>query len=122
MLDDICGSMSGELAEWDSEVLREFKETLVHDLLKLGPLEPLLSDDSITEIMVVDENRIYVEKNGRISLSGYQFKSVDHLMRIIERIVTPLGRRMISVIESSESNGSAVSTRLFPRLRRTVPA
>ena len=48
VLDDICGSMSGELAEWDSEVLREFKETLVHDLLKLGPLEPLLSDDSIT--------------------------------------------------------------------------
>ena len=62
VLDDICGSLSSELAEWDTEVLREFKETLVHDLLKLGPLEPLLSDDSITEIMVVDENRIYCGK------------------------------------------------------------
>ncbi len=117
VLDDICGSMSGELAEWDSEVLREFKETLVHDLLKLGPLEPLLSDDLITEIMVVDENRIYVEKNGRISLSGYQFKSVDHLMRIIERIVTPLGRRIDTsspMVDARLADGSRVNAIIPP--------
>ncbi len=87
-------------------------------------LEPLLSDDSITEIMVVDENRIYVEKNGRISLSGYQFKSVDHLMRIIERIVTPLGRRIDTsspMVDARLADGSRVNA-IIPPLAADGPA
>ncbi len=117
LLDEICDELRNELSEWEPEMLADFKASLLHDLLKLGPLEPLLSDDSITEIMVVDENRIYVEKGGKVTLSGYQFKNVNHLMRIIERIVTPLGRRIDTsspMVDARLADGSRVNAIIPP--------
>ncbi|MBC7260440.1 MAG: CpaF family protein, partial [Chloroflexi bacterium] len=67
-------------------------ERVVAEILGYGPIEPLLRDDTITEIMVNGPYAIYVERNGKIEKTPLTFENEEHLMRIIERIVTPLGR------------------------------
>jgi pilus assembly protein CpaF len=69
-------------------------EWIISDILGYGPLEPLLNDPTITEIMVNGTNQVYVEKYGRIEEANIVFKDVGHIMRIIDRIVAPLGRRL----------------------------
>jgi len=69
-------------------------EQIVAEILGLGPLEPLLADDSVTEIMVNGAKNIYIERGGKLERTSVTFESNEHLMRIIERIVAPLGRRI----------------------------
>ncbi|MBP8863268.1 MAG: CpaF family protein [Anaerolineae bacterium] len=69
-------------------------EQIVAEILGLGPLEPLLADDSVTEIMVNGAKNVYVERSGKLERTSVTFESNEHLMRIIERIVAPLGRRI----------------------------
>ena len=69
-------------------------EQIAAEILGLGPLQTLLEDDTITEIMVNGAKNIYVERGGRIYRAPVTFESNDHVMRIIERIVSPLGRRI----------------------------
>jgi pilus assembly protein CpaF len=73
---------------------RRLFEQIVAEILGLGPIEPLLADGSITEIMVNGAKQIYVERAGKIHREPATFESDDHLMRIIDRIVAPLGRRI----------------------------
>jgi pilus assembly protein CpaF len=73
---------------------RRLFEQIVAEILGLGPLEPLLADESITEIMVNGAKQIYIERAGKIFREPVSFESDDHLMRIIDRIVAPLGRRI----------------------------
>ncbi|MGB2896880.1 MAG: CpaF family protein [Anaerolineales bacterium] len=73
---------------------RRLFEQIVAEILGLGPIEPLLADGSITEIMVNGAKQIYVERSGKIFREPATFESDDHLMRIIDRIVAPLGRRI----------------------------
>ncbi len=73
---------------------RRLFEQIVAEILGLGPLEPLLADESITEIMVNGAKQIYIERGGKIFREAASFESDDHLMRIIDRIVAPLGRRI----------------------------
>jgi pilus assembly protein CpaF len=69
-------------------------EQIVAEILGFGPIEPLLADESITEIMVNGPNKIYIERKGKLEKVNLTFESDDHLMRIIDRIVSPLGRRI----------------------------
>ncbi len=69
-------------------------EQIVSEILGLGPLEPLIADPTITEIMVNGSKNIYVERDGKILRTNAIFESDEHLMRIIEKIVAPLGRRI----------------------------
>lgn len=69
-------------------------EQITAEILGLGPLEPLLQDDSLTEIMVNGAKNIYVERKGKIHRVPVTFESDEHVMRIIDRIVAPLGRRI----------------------------
>jgi len=69
-------------------------EAIAAEILGLGPLQPLLDDDSITEIMVNGPKNIYVERKGKLQRVPVAFEDDDHVMRIIERIVAPLGRRV----------------------------
>ncbi len=69
-------------------------EAIVAEILGFGPLQPLLEDDSITEIMVNGAKNIYIERAGKIERAPVAFESDEHVMRIIERIVAPLGRRI----------------------------
>jgi pilus assembly protein CpaF len=69
-------------------------EQIVAEILGLGPLEPLLKDETLTEIMVNGCDSIYIERNGKIEKTSAKFQSEEHVMRIIDRIVAPLGRRV----------------------------
>ncbi len=67
---------------------------LVNDMMGLGPLEPLLADKEITEIMVNGPNQIYVERSGKLDLTDISFRDHSHLMNICTRIVSWIGRRV----------------------------
>jgi pilus assembly protein CpaF len=69
-------------------------EQIVAEIVGFGPLQPLLEDDSITEVMVNGAKNIYVERKGRLTRVPMAFESDEHVMRIIDRIVAPLGRRI----------------------------
>ena len=69
-------------------------EQIVAEILGYGPIEPLLADDSITEVMVNGPNAVYIERAGRIEPTEIKFEDDDHVLRIIDRIVSPLGRRI----------------------------
>ena len=69
-------------------------EQIAAEILGYGPLEPFLADDTITEIMVNGPKNIYIERHGKVERTNATFESPDHLMRIIDRIIAPLGRRI----------------------------
>lgn len=69
-------------------------EQIVAEILGFGPLQPLLDDESITEIMVNGAKNIYVERRGKLQRAPLTFENNEHVNRIIERIVAPLGRRI----------------------------
>ncbi len=69
-------------------------EWVVSDILGYGPIEPFLADNTITEVMVNGPKNIYIERFGRVERTGVTFENDAHLMRIIDRIVSPLGRRV----------------------------
>jgi len=69
-------------------------EAIAAEILGFGPLQPLLEDETITEIMVNGAKNIYIERTGKISRVPVTFESNDHVMRIIDRIDAPLGRRI----------------------------
>jgi pilus assembly protein CpaF len=73
---------------------RRLFEAIVAEILGFGPLEPLLADESITEIMVNGSKNVYVEKKGKVERVPVSFESDDHVTRIIDRIVSTLGRRI----------------------------
>jgi pilus assembly protein CpaF len=65
-----------------------------HELFGLGPLEPLLADPTISDILVNAHGKIYIERRGKLEVTNVAFKDDEHLMRVIERIVTSVGRRI----------------------------
>ena len=69
-------------------------ESIVAEILGFGPIEPFIADETITEIMVNGPKNIYIERAGRIERTSATFENADHVMRIIDRIVAPLGRRI----------------------------
>jgi pilus assembly protein CpaF len=103
------------------ELGRDERQKLVKDVLEealgLGPLEDMLADPSISEIMVNGAGKIFIEKGGRVQLSGIKFTSNDHLRRIIERIVTPLGRQINNAtpyVDARLKDGSRVNAIIEP--------
>lgn len=69
-------------------------EQIAAEILGFGPLQPLLEDDTVTEIMVNGAKNIYIERKGKIVRAPAAFENNEHVMRIIERIVAPMGRRI----------------------------
>ncbi len=70
------------------------EKVLVDELLGFGPLEELLSDPKITDIMINGPDQTYIEKDGKLQLSGVQFRDEEHLFQIAQRIVNQVGRRV----------------------------
>jgi pilus assembly protein CpaF len=92
-------------------------EAIVADILGYGPLETLLSDDSVTEIMVNGAKNVFVEQKGRLSRAPVAFDDEDHVMRIIDRIVAPLGRRIDEsqpMVDARLPDGSRVNAIIRP--------
>ncbi|MCE3009658.1 MAG: Flp pilus assembly complex ATPase component TadA [Proteobacteria bacterium] len=96
-----------------SKIIKEVLE----EALGLGPLEDLLADAAVTEIMVNGYKKIFIEKSGRIQLSPVTFTSNMHLRNVIERIVTPLGRRIdekTPYVDARLKDGSRVNAVIEP--------
>ena len=90
---------------------------MVDEALGLGPLENLLADPAVSEIMVVDPDTIYVERNGKLTRSGARFTDDERVRAIIERIVTPLGRRIDEsspIVDARLRDGSRVNAVIRP--------
>ena len=112
-------------------------EQIMDEILGFGPIQPLLNDDTITEIMVNGPFRTYVERKGKLQLSDVTFVSDEHVSRVIERIIAPIGRRVDEakpyedarlpdgsrvniIIPPLALNGPTVTIRKFPKYRITV--
>jgi pilus assembly protein CpaF len=95
---EISAITSEELAEMGVVLNREDRQTLQTELFDevtgLGPLEPLLKDDTVNDILVNGPNRVFVERDGKLTLSDVRFKDERHLLRIIDKIVSAVGRRV----------------------------
>ncbi|MEP6718242.1 MAG: CpaF family protein [bacterium] len=97
------------------------KERLVndvqHELFGLGPLEPLLADPTISDILVNSPRTIYIERNGKLEITDVAFKDDEHLMRVIERIVSTVGRRIDEsspMVDARLKDGSRVNAIIPP--------
>lgn len=110
------------LAELGSEGISreergEMVQSLLDDVLGLGPLETLLRDDSISEIMVNSTKDIFVEKSGKLYPSEERFSSVDQIRTVIDRILAPIGRRVdesTPLVDARLSDGSRVNVIIPP--------
>ncbi|MGA3000132.1 MAG: CpaF family protein [Acetobacteraceae bacterium] len=101
----------------------QLAEELVDDMLGLGPLEPLLEDDSITDIMVNGPNRVFVERGGKVVQSDIRFRDSDHVANISQRIASAIGRRIDEsspMVDARLKDGSRVNI-VFPPLALDGP-
>jgi len=88
-----------------------------HELFGLGPLEPLLADGTISDILVNAHGKIYIERGGKLELTSVAFKDDEHLMRVIERIVSSVGRRIDEsspMVDARLRDGSRVNAIIPP--------
>jgi pilus assembly protein CpaF len=88
-----------------------------HELFGLGPLEPLLADPTISDILVNSHGTIYVERRGKLEVTNVAFKDDEHLMRVIERIVSSVGRRIDEsspMVDARLRDGSRVNAIIPP--------
>jgi len=88
-----------------------------HELFGLGPLEPLLADPTISDILVNSAHTIYIERRGKIEATNVRFKDDEHLMRVIERIVSSVGRRIDEsspMVDARLQDGSRVNAIIPP--------
>ncbi|ABX07244.1 MAG TPA: CpaF family protein [Herpetosiphon sp.] len=96
---------------------QQLVESLMSDIVGLGPLDSLLKDESISEIMVNGPNKIYIEQRGKLTLSGTTFIDDEHAMRVLYRIVSPLGRRIDEsspMVDARLQDGSRVNAVIRP--------
>jgi len=92
-------------------------EQVVADILGLGPIEPFLRDDTVTEILVNGPDQVFVERNGMLELTDVRFGGDAEVMRVIDRIVSPLGRRVDEsspMVDARLSDGSRVNVIIPP--------
>src|SRR6185437_10280975 len=122
-------SAIGETLDEDGRLLTEGDRALLveevkNELLGLGPLEPLLHDDDVTDIMVNGRDHVYVEKHGKLFETGIHFHDDHHLMLIIDRIVSQVGRRVDEsspMVDARLRDGSRINA-IIPPLAIDGPA
>lgn len=95
----------------------QVSEDVIDELFGLGPLEPFMTDPSITEILANGPNDVYVERNGRLERTGVQFTDAAHLMRVVQRLASRIGRRVDEsspMVDARLTDGSRVNAVLPP--------
>ncbi|OGR49685.1 MAG: type II secretion system protein E [Elusimicrobia bacterium GWC2_51_8] len=95
----------------------KFINELLDEILGLGPLEELMRDPAVTEIMVNSADRVFIERAGKLTLTKYRFRSDDQIMQVIKRIVAPLGRRIdesVPLVDARLKDGSRVNAIIPP--------
>src|SRR5712672_3254455 len=96
---------------------RELVESLIADMLGLGPLEPLIADETVNDIMVNGPKQVYVERRGKLELTDVQFRDDAHLMNVATKIVTRVGRRIDEarpLVDARLPDGSRVNIIIPP--------
>jgi pilus assembly protein CpaF len=114
---DIIGTEDTSSLLTSRELKAQMAKEVLDEALGLGPLEDLLADDSVTEIMVNSRDQIYIERSGKPMLSKTIFSSEQQMMNVIERIVTPLGRRVdekVPFVDARLRDGSRVHVIIPP--------
>ena len=94
-----------------------FITELLDEILGLGPLEALMRDPSVTEIMVNAYDKIFIEQKGKLTLTRYRFRDNDQVIQVIKRIVAPLGRRIdesVPLVDARLKDGSRVNAIIAP--------
>ncbi|MGC8729397.1 MAG: CpaF family protein, partial [Elusimicrobiales bacterium] len=94
-----------------------FISELIDEILGLGPLEELMRDSSVTEIMVNSPDKVYIEKSGKLIKTKYRFRDEEQIIQVIKRIVAPLGRRIdesVPLVDARLKDGSRVNAIIPP--------
>ncbi|MCV0402074.1 MAG: CpaF family protein [Chloroflexi bacterium] len=92
-------------------------EQITDEILGLGPLEPLLRDETLTEVMVNGPQQVYIERDGKLELTNVTFQNDEHVMKIIQRIIAPIGRRVDEsspMVDARLADGSRVNAIIPP--------
>lgn len=113
----VAQQVAAEKFALNSAELDRFVDDILHELTGLGPIEPLLADDTINDILINTHNQIYVERRGKLELSGARFKDEAHLIRIINKIVSTVGRRVDEsqpMCDARLPDGSRVNVAIKP--------
>jgi pilus assembly protein CpaF len=110
----LCNSQAELLSMADRERLID---ELVHETLGLGPLEPLMHDPTISDILVNGPNAVYVERRGKLERTDVRFRDLDHLIGIVQRIAGRVGRRIDEsspMVDARLADGSRVNAVMSP--------
>ena len=94
-----------------------FADAVMDEMTGLGPIEPLLKDDSIADILINGYDQVYVERHGKLQLAPVRFADNDHLLRIVQRIVSAVGRRVDEsqpLVDARLADGSRVNAAVLP--------
>jgi len=92
-------------------------DEIIDEFTGFGPIQPLLDDPDVSEVMVNGPNKVFIEKGGRLTKSGVTFDDDDHVLRIIDRIILPLGRRVDAdspTVDARLPDGSRVNAVIRP--------
>jgi pilus assembly protein CpaF len=117
-IEELFGKIADEegLALTRAERVRML-EQITDEILGLGPMEPLLRDETITEVMVNGPQQVYIEREGRLELTNVTFQNDEHVMKIIQRIIAPIGRRIDEsspMVDARLADGSRVNAIIPP--------
>ena len=99
------------------ELVKQLFTMVCDELMGFGPIQQLLNDDSVSEIMINGPNRVYVESKGKLRLTPARFASDEHVLKIIDRIIRPLGRRIDRkwpMVDARLPDGSRVNAIIAP--------
>jgi pilus assembly protein CpaF len=115
-------SLAEKLLDEDRAALNEGEraqivEAIQNEMLGLGPIEPLLADPSVSDVLVNGPGQVYVERRGMLEATNVRFDSVEHLMRIIDKIVSRIGRRIDEsspMVDARLPDGSRVNAIIAP--------
>jgi pilus assembly protein CpaF len=113
----IRGSVNSEAVPLSFAERERLSREILDEIFGLGPLEPLLKDPTISDILVNRFDRVYIERAGRLELTGLSFKDDAHLMQIIDRIVSKVGRRVDEsspMVDARLADGSRVNAIIPP--------
>lgn len=115
--EELARVVDGEKVPLTSDERRRLVAEITDDVLGYGPLQGLLEDPSVSEIMVNGPERIYVERDGKLSRTSARFASDEHLRRVIERIVSRVGRRIDEsspMVDARLPDGSRINAIIAP--------
>src|SRR6476659_5936649 len=117
-IEELFGKIADEegLALTRAERVRML-EQITDEILGLGPLEPLLRDETVTEVMVNGPQQVDIEREGRLELTNVTFQNDEHVMKIIQRIIAPIGRRIDEsspMVDARLADGSRVNAIIPP--------